>query len=64
MNSDELREALAKLKLSQMAGARLFRVNPTTMRRWCSGDQDIQEGVAIALRLMIKFKVKPEEIKG
>ena len=41
MSPDELRALLARLNLSQVAGARFVGVEPRTMRRWCSGDQPI-----------------------
>jgi transcriptional regulator with XRE-family HTH domain len=38
MTEEELREALARLGLTQIDAARLLGVNPRTMRRWIKQD--------------------------
>ena len=43
MTPDELRALLARLHLSQVAGARFVGVEPRTMRRWCAGVQPVGE---------------------
>lgn len=58
MTAADYRDALAALDLSQVGAAKLFRVNERTSRRWAE-DGDIPRAVEIALRLMIRFKVKP-----
>lgn len=49
MTPADLRSALDRLGLSQQAAARLWGVNPRTVRRWLAGDQDIPEWVPYAL---------------
>lgn len=60
MNADEYRSALEQLGMTQSSAARLFWVNARTGRRWALGEQPVPRAVAIALKLMIRFKVKPE----
>ena len=64
MTHTEYREHLAALGLSQVGAARLFRVAPRTSRRWTLGEQDIPTAVEIVLRLMVRFKLKPEDIEA
>lgn len=62
MTADEYRDALARLDLSQVGAAKLFGVNDRTSRRWARAEQEIPRAVAIALRLMIRFDVKPADL--
>ena len=57
MTAQQFRDALAALDLTQVGAADLFGVNERTARRWASGEQDIPQPVALALRLMVKHKV-------
>lgn len=41
MTSDEYREALEHLGLTQGAGARLLGVDERTSRRWACGERDV-----------------------
>jgi hypothetical protein len=60
MTAQEARDHLARLGLSQQAAARLFRVNPKTVRRFVSLTDpiDIPAAVAIALELLTPAKVR------
>lgn len=60
MTTQEYNEARAALGLTMVGAARLFEVNERTGRRWASGEQDIPKAVEIALRLMVRYRVKPE----
>ena len=62
MTPDQYRTARRRLGLSHAGVAALFAVDPRTSRRWQSGEQSIPRSVVIAMRLMIKFKVSPEEV--
>lgn len=62
MNAEQYRDALARLDLTQVGAAKLFGVNDRTSRRWAIGEQEIPQAVAIALRLMIRFDVKPIDV--
>jgi hypothetical protein len=63
MTPTEYRETLARLGLSVVGAGRFFGVNPRTSQRWASGEQDIPRAVAIALRLMIRFRVPPTTVE-
>lgn len=54
MTPADLRAALDRLGLPQQAAARLWGVNPRTVRRWVAGEQDIPEWVPFALAGMRK----------
>jgi hypothetical protein len=62
MTLDEYQSALTRLGLSQVGAARLFGYNERTSRRWATGEQPIPRVVEIVLWLILKFKVKPEDI--
>jgi DNA-binding transcriptional regulator YiaG len=49
MTPTDFRAALDRLGLSQQAVARLWGLNPRTVRRWLAGDQDIPGWVRYAL---------------
>ena len=61
MTATEYRDALSRVGLTQVGAAKLFGVNPRTSQRWALGEQDIPRAVAIALRLMGRHQVSPEE---
>lgn len=61
MSPAELIGSLELLGLSQLAAARLFHVDGRTVRRWIAGEQAVPHAVAIALRMMIKHREKPED---
>ena len=48
--------------MSQVEAARFFLRNDRTVRRWASGDLPTPREVRIALWLMRKFNVKPEDV--
>lgn len=60
MTVEEARAHLARLGLSQQAAARLFRINPKTMRRFVSltNPLDIPRSLEIALELLTPAKVR------
>lgn len=53
MTSDQYREALAALELTQGGGARLLGVDERTSRRWANGERDVPEPAARFLRYLI-----------
>jgi hypothetical protein len=63
LSPDEYRSALARLGLSVVGAGVFFGVNPRTSQRWASGEQDIPRAVQIALKLMLRYRVKPESLK-
>ena len=56
MTAKQLRGALKRLELSQMAAAARLGVAPRTMRYWVAGERRIPEPVAILLRTWVKEK--------
>ena len=57
MTTEEARIHLARLGLSQQGAARLFHLNPRTVRRFLAGG-DIPRAVEIALALLTPAKVR------
>jgi DNA-binding transcriptional regulator YiaG len=53
MTSDEYRQAIEQLGLSQIAAARLLGVDERTSRRWANGERDIPPPVQRFLRYLI-----------
>ena len=64
MNSKQYREALDKLKMTQLAAAQLFDIGPRTSRRWALDEARIPTPVAILLRLLLKKRIKLEDIEA
>ncbi len=56
MTADEYREALARLDLSQVAGARLLGVDDRTSRRWATGERDVPGPAARFLNYLIALR--------
>jgi len=54
MTATQLRAALKRLGLNQVATAARLGVAPRTMRYWVAGERRIPEPVAILLRTWIK----------
>ena len=63
MTAKQFRDALDRLKLSQLGAARLFNANGRTVRRWAIGERSIPTPVAIMLRLMLAGKITNEDIE-
>jgi hypothetical protein len=49
---------LAEHGVSQCGAARLLRVNPRTMRRWCAGDSTMPWAAAELLRIRLRLTAK------
>jgi plasmid maintenance system antidote protein VapI len=62
MNPAELIGSLNFLGLNKSEAARFLGVTYRTVHRWTEGEQEIPRAVAIALRLMIRFNVSPNDI--
>jgi DNA-binding transcriptional regulator YiaG len=54
MTAKQLRAALKRLGLSQVAAAAQLGVAPRTMRYWIAGERRIPEPAAILLRTWVK----------
>ena len=58
MTATQLRVALKRLGLNQVAAAARLGVAPRTMRYWVAGERRIPEPVAILLRTWIKERAE------
>lgn len=61
MDQHEFREAIEQLGLSQIQAADFLGVTERTARRWATDSKGIPHAVAIALSLMIKFNITPQQ---
>ena len=59
MTPKQLRGALKRLELSQVAAAARLGVAARTMRYWVAGERRIPEPVSILLRTWIREKQRP-----
>jgi len=54
MSPQQFRDALRRLRLSQVQAARRLSVNERTVRRWVAGDSRIPESVALLLHTWLR----------
>ncbi len=58
MTSTQLRTALRRLGLSQMALSRLLKVDGRTVRHWVGGSYPVPEAVALLVACWLREKPK------
>jgi hypothetical protein len=58
----QYRAAIERIGLSQRAAGAFLGVDERQSRRWIAGDSAVPESVAKLLRLMIRLKLKPEDV--
>jgi hypothetical protein len=63
MSSDEYRQALDKLGLSQTAAAPFLGVSPRTSQSFALGEATVHRSIALLLRTMVKLKLTIEDIE-
>lgn len=63
MTPKQYAEALTRLGLSQRAAGKFLGVDERTSRKWIAGTNRVPESVAMLLRLMIRLKIKPEDVR-
>ena len=63
MTSNQYRKALEQLELSQHRAAEFLGVSPRTSQGYALGEYPVPQSIAMLLRLMIKLKLKPEDVK-
>jgi len=56
MSPQQFRDALRRLRLSQVQAARRLTVNERTVRRWVAGDSRIPESVALLLHTWLRTR--------
>jgi len=64
VTAKQFRDALDRLKLSQLGAAKLFQSNDRTVRRWAIGERAVPVTVAIMLKLMLAGKITEADIKA
>ena len=55
--------AIEKLGLSQRGAGKFLGVDERTSRKWIAGDARIPESAAKLLRLMVRLKIKPDDVQ-
>jgi len=62
MTPKQYAAAIEALGLSQRAAGAFLGVDERTSRRWVLGESAIPESVSKLLRLMVRLKLKPEDV--
>jgi hypothetical protein len=62
MTPDEYKRILSRLGLSQVRAGQWLGYHPRTSQAWAIGEQAIPRPVAMLLRLMIRFELKPPDV--
>ena len=62
MSPKQYAEAIERLGLSQRGAGKFLGVDERTSRKWIAGDARIPESVAMLLRLMVRLKIKPDDV--
>lgn len=62
MTPKQYAEAIERLGLSQRGAGKFLGVDERTSRKWIAGDARIPESAAKLLRLMVRLKLKPDEV--
>jgi hypothetical protein len=63
MTPAQLQAALNELGLTQQQGARLFRHDERTVRRWIAGDCGLPQGIAILLQLLLAGTITVADVQ-
>lgn len=63
MTPKQYADAIDRLGLSQRGAAKFLGIDERTSRKWIAGDARIPESAAKLLRLMVRLKLKPEDVK-
>lgn len=64
MTPAEYRAALTEVGLTLSSASKFFQTDERTTRRWASDEsgKDVPHAVAITLRLMAKYELKPHDV--
>ena len=63
MTATQFKIVIDKVGLSQEAAGLFFGRSQRTGQRWATGEYDVPDYVAKFLRLMIRYKLTPEDVK-
>lgn len=62
LTKNQYRKAIDAIGLSQVGASEFFEVSRKTSPRWARNEAPIPGAVAKLLRVMIKYKISPEEV--
>jgi hypothetical protein len=62
MTPKQFRDAIARLGLSQEAAGEFFGYSARQGQRWANNERPVPVAVAIAIRLMIRYEIKPDDM--
>jgi DNA-binding transcriptional regulator YiaG len=63
MTPKQYAEAIEHLGLSQRGAGKFLGVDERTSRKWIAGGARIPGSVAKLLRLMVRLKISPDDVK-
>lgn len=63
MTPKQYADAIERLGLSQRAAGKFLGIDERTSRKWIAGDARIPESAAKLLRLMVRLKLSPDDVK-
>lgn len=63
MTADQFSEALEALNLNQTTAGHWLKIDRRSVHNYANGKQSIPEPVAKLLRLCVKMKLNPEDVK-
>lgn len=63
MTPKQYAEAIQRLGLSQRAAGAFLKIGERQSRRWIAGDAKVTESAAMLLRLMIRLKLTPDDVR-
>lgn len=63
MNAKQYQAAITKLGLSQVGAARWLGISTRTSQHYAGGTRPVPEPTAKLLRLMIRLKLNPDDVK-
>jgi len=62
MTPEDFREVLIETRLTQGDVARLFALNPRTVRRYASGELEVPRAIEVALKLIHRWRLTTKEL--
>jgi hypothetical protein len=60
----EYRSAIEAVGMTQQRAGKLFGIHERTSRRYALGEQEPPEAITLLLRVMIKYKLRPEDVEA
>jgi len=63
MTPKQYADTIERLGLSQRAAGKFLKIGERQSRRYIAGDAKIPETTAMLLRLMVRLKLTPEDIR-